>query len=309
MNTADANDLLPQRATIEKPRPEKLNYLFIAPPKFGKTTFFCDIPDALLLAFEQGHAFQKAHKMVIDCWDRKITEENPAIWQEADTEVYHGTMAKVAEVLEASDRFSFVIFDTADMAAKQCLDYHLRKHNWSHAKDGGDFGVGHDIAQNTPFRHMVGRIMRTGRGVGFITHSEVKKTELASKKETSLPNGVYKFLHTQADVILHGKFGIKQKGNRWRDRILRTEGDEETLAGSRIKDLIIPAEYIIDPSSPWGQWSGFFDRADAVTEAENNLRAAMQNAEPAADSPETPTPELSQEEAPATVKSKSRKGK
>lgn len=305
LSLAEANDLLPQEATSEVLDPARLNYLFIGPPKFGKTTFMCDIPDALLLAFEQGHAFQKAYKMVIDAWDKKITEDNPAVWVEEGTGIYHGTMHKVAEILETSDRFKFVIFDTADMAAKMCLDYYLKKHNWQHAKDGGDFGVGHDIAQNTPFRQMVGRVMRTGRGVGFITHSEVKKTELASKKETSLPNGVYKFLHTQADIIMHGKFGVKQKGKRYRDRLIQTEGDEETLAGNRVKGLVIPSEYIMDPERPWAQWAGFFTDETAVASAEEEVRIAKGNA--IDDSTETPPAEP--QAAPEKVKPKARRSR
>lgn len=287
LTTAEANALLPDVPTQERPQPEKLNYMLIAPPKWGKTTWMCDIPNALLLAFEQGHAFQKAFKMIVDCWDKKVTEDNPAIWQEATEEGqppgnFHCTMTKIAEVLEAADKFDFVIFDTADMAAKMCLDYYLRKHGWTHAKDGGDYGVGHDISQNTPFRQMVGRIMKTGRGVGFLTHSEVKKTDLASKKETTLPNGVYKFLHTQADIIMHGSFGIKQKGNRYRDRVIQTEGDEETLAGNRVRDLIIPARYIVDTNSPWAQWRSFFTDENAVATAEEDMRIAATNTESAA---------------------------
>lgn len=283
LTTEEANALLPSRATIEKPDPAKLNYFCIAPPKWGKTTFFCAIPDALLLAFEQGHAFQKAHKMVIDAWDKKIAEGDSAIWEEAGADgegngIFHGTMTKVVEVLEASDRFSFIIMDTADMAAKMCLDYYLRKHGWTHAQDGGDYGKGHDIAQNTPFRQMVGRLMRTGRGIAFITHTQVNKTDLGSKKETTLPGGVFKFLHTQADVIMHGRFGVRQKGKRYHDRIIKTQGDEHVLAGNRMKDVVVPNEYVMDSEDPWGQWCGFFTDPNTVATEEENLRIATSNA-------------------------------
>lgn len=308
LTTAEANDLLPQKATSQAINPNKLNYLVIGPPKWGKTTLLCSIPDALLLAFEQGHAFQVAHKMIVDSWDKKVTEENPAIWVEEDNpDVFHGTMTKIVEVLEASDRFPFIIIDTADMCAKMCLDYHLKKHGWMHAQDGGDYGKGHDIAQNTPFRHMIGRIMRTGRGIGFITHTQVNTTNLTSKKETSLPGGVFKFIHTQADVILHGSFGGPKKGQRWRDRILKTEGDESTLAGNRIKGLTIPVSYIVDPEDPWGQWCSFFKDENAVATAEENFRIAKNQQTDEAEAPELeaelePSPDREQVKPKATSK-------
>lgn len=314
LTTAEANASLPQQATIEAPDPAKLNYLVIAPPKFGKTTFLCSIPDALLMAFEQGHAFQRAYKLVIDSWDKKVTEENPAVWQEEESAdgtpgLIHATMVKAVEILEASDRFSFVIIDTVDMAAKMCLDYFLKKYGWAHAKEGGDYGVGHDIAQNTPFRQMVGRIMRTGRGVGFITHSEVKKNELQAKKETTLPNGVYKFLHTQADIIMHGTFGIKRKGYRYRDRVFQIEGDEETLAGNRVRNLQLPAKYVVDPEDPWSQWTTFFVDSTAVASAEEDLRqASLLKDTGETDVQETLTPEVPAD-APAEPKPTRRKGK
>jgi hypothetical protein len=275
MDTHTANSLLPQKATSIIADPRKLNYLFVGPPKFGKTTFMSSIPDALLLAFEMGHAFQQVHKVVMDAWDRRV-KDGPSHWEEEDGTI-HATMVKMAELLEASDRFPFVIFDTADMAAKMCSDYHLALNHWEHAKDGGDYGAGYDIVQNRPFRHMVGRIMKTGRGVGFITHSQVNETKLKNassvkaKKETTLPGGIFKFLHTQADVILHGTFGSKREGIKVRDRIIQTEGDEETLAGSRIQKVFIPEKYIMDPVDPWGQWCSFFKDEAAGLAAHNQF--------------------------------------
>lgn len=256
----EANELLPQKPTQSIIDPASLVYLGIAPPKFGKTTWFNSIPDALLLAFERGHAFQKGFKIGIKDWGGRMEVEQD------EEGVRYMTMEMVSEILETSDRFSFIIFDTADMAAKLCSDYHCKRQGWNHLTDGGDYGKGYDIGQNTPFRQMVGRIMRTGRGIGFITHSQVntskfKKGDVA-KKETTLPGGIYKFLHSQADVILHGQFG--NKGNR----IWQTVGDDETLAGNRMRDINIPTRFIVDNKDPWKQWCSFFKDPKAAAAAE-----------------------------------------
>ena len=268
----EALDLLPDPRS-SKPRPEGLVYLVVAPPKWGKTTTFCAVPNALLIAFERGFQFQTCPTIFVDCWDAKGFEPYTD-----DDGVNHLTMKMVMEVLQATKKFDFVIFDTADMAAKKCVDYYLNKHGWQHAQDGGDFGKGYDIVQNAPFRQMIGAIMATGRGIALITHSEVKTTAFKkgekSKRETSLPGGVHKFLHTQADVIMHGSFGVKQKGNKYRDRIVQTEGDEETLAGNRTRELNIPARFILDPERPWEQWCSFFTDPAAGDVATAELAAS-----------------------------------
>ena len=102
------------------------------------------------------------------------------------------------------------------MAAKLCLDWHYKQMGVKHASDAGDYGKGWDLCLTQPFRQQVGQIMKSGRGVGFITHTNVIEKKVGntttSRAETTLPSQVQKFLHTQADVILHGSFGRKLPG-------------------------------------------------------------------------------------------------
>lgn len=267
MDLEEMEDMLPTKSRASKVDPINLVYLAVAPPKFGKTTFFCDAPEGLLIAFERGFQFQKTPTVFIDCWDAKNFEP----YTDED-DVLHMTMKQLQKTLEASDKYRFLTFDTADMAAKKCSDYFLTKHNWQHAQDGGEYGRGYDIVQNTPFRQMVGALMATGRGIAFTTHQQINVTDFKkgkkALKETTLPGGVFKFLHSQADIIFNGSYGIKQKGNKYRDRIWQTEGDEETLAGNRTRDLYLPSKYIIDPEKPWKQWEGFFTDPNLGAEAE-----------------------------------------
>lgn len=249
--------------------PLSLVYLGIGQPKWGKTTFFCDFPGALLIAYERGFQFQKCPTVFIDKWHDSKFE--PYV---DDNDIIHMTQTQLTKTLVASDKYKFLVFDTADMAAKKCTDYYLEKHRWQHAQDGGDYGRGYDIVQNTPFRQMVGTIMSTGRGIAFTTHQQINETKVGKsgkgvlKKETSLPGGIYKFLHTQADVIMHGSFGNRQKGNKYRDRIWQTEGDEEVLAGNRSRDIYLPSKYVVDPERPYAQWAEFFSNPDLAAEAD-----------------------------------------
>lgn len=278
MDLEEMEGLLPTKSRKTVANPLSLIYLAISVPKFGKTTFFCDFPDTLLIAFERGFQFQKTPTVFIDKWrDPKFEPYTD------DDDIVHMTMTQLAETLEASDKYKFLVFDTADMAAKKCSDYYLDKHRVSHANDLGDYGRGYDIVQNTPFRQMVGKLMATGRGIAFTTHQQIneaklgKNTQAVGKKETTLPGGIYKFLHTQADIILHGSFGKKQPGNKHRDRIWQTEGDEEVLAGNRARDLYLPSKYIIDPANPYQQFAEFFTNPEASAEADlGNIRNASE---------------------------------
>lgn len=282
-------ELLPTKARTTSVDPRGLVYLAIAVPKWGKTTFFCDVPGALLIAFERGFQFQNIPTVFVDVWHQK--DFTP---YKDSQGVVHMTMTQLKESLVASDKYQFLIFDTADMAAKKCSDYYLQKHKAAHPQDLGDYGRGYDLVQNTPFRQMIGELMATGRGMAFTTHQQINTTEFKkgkkSMKETTLPGGVYKFLHTQADIILHGHFGVREEGNTFRNRIWQTSGDEETLAGNRSRHSKLPEKYIVDPDRPWAQWCEFFTDPKKAAEAETALESASFRRKREADEEEDDAP-------------------
>lgn len=269
MDTETANSLLPDSPTEVIPNPKALSYLMIAEPKWGKSTWFSNIPNSLLLAFEQGHAFINTHKVVIDAWDY-LRKEKPEPWKDGDG-VVHMSMKQFGEVIVASDRFDFIYADTADMAVKMCLDFHLKKLGLAHQSDW-EWGKGHDMAMNTPFRQAFGEIIKSGRGLGFITHSDIQTSQFAnkenrSKRDCTLPSGIKKFLVPQADVILNGQFGPKLPNGR-RSRILVTEGADDVLAGMRGNvNVYLPPKFIVDHENPWKQWEEFFTSTEAVEKA------------------------------------------
>ncbi len=268
METTEANALLPDEPTSAVVNPKALVYTMIAEPKWGKSTWFSSIPNALLLAFEQGHAFIKAHKVVIDVWDYIKQKADP--YKDGEG-VVHMSMMQFVDVILASDRFDFVIVDTADMAVKMCLDYNLKRLGLTHPTDW-EYGKGHDMAMNTPFRQTFGRIIKSGRGIGFITHTEIKTSQFANqqqraKRDCTLPGGIIKFVIPQSDVILNGQFGPKLPNGR-RARILVTEGADDVLAGMRGNvETYLPPKFIVNHEDPWGQWESFFTSVEAVEKA------------------------------------------
>lgn len=271
MKTSEANALLPQKPTSSTMDPTRLVYLLIGEPKWGKTSFFMSNPNAILLAFEEGHKFQRGHKVIIDKWRHR---GNYPIKKDSEG-CPHMTLEQAVEVLEKSDRFDMVIMDTVDMAVKMCLDYHTEKAGKEHASDMGDYGKGWDLAQNAPFRRLMLRILKTGRGLAFITHTKIEIARFTSgekaKKASTLPTGIMRFCESQADVIFHGEYGKRRKPNRQRDRILVCEGDMDTLAGNRTGALL-PARYIVSPKNAWTQFKKFFTDSKAADLAEAEYR-------------------------------------
>ena len=275
MTQSEADLLLPQKPTKAVSNPLRLKYLLIGPPKWGKTTFMCAANDSILLATEEGHAFHETHKIIIDSWDRPYSEKKQGPGEDEDGN-YHMSMAEAVEAICASSRFQFIVIDTADMAAKMCLDYHYKKFGVVHATDAGDFGRGWDVCLIQPFRLAIGALMHSGRGIGFITHTNLIEKKVgkttSSRWETTLPSGIQKFLHTQADIILHASFGHKRKGQLERDRIISMDGTNEILAGSRVRKVALPKKFIVSPDEPWTQWAQFFSNPETVEQADREYR-------------------------------------
>lgn len=275
MTKKEALRFLPKKPTSSTIDPARLIWLVIAEPKWGKTKFFMSNPDAVLLAFEEGHKFQRGKKIIIDKWDHK--GKYPI---RIDSEgCPHMTAMQALQALQLTKLYNMAIIDTVDMAVKMCIDYHVGLvRGASHPTDLGDYGKGWDRAQNTPMRKFLLDIQKTGRGVGMITHTkdEVKKYTSGerARKESTLPSGVMRLAFSQADLVLHGEYGKKRAGNRLRDRILVCEGDADTMAGNRTGALL-PERYIVDPDNPWKQLLSFFNNPKAGEIAERKYNASL----------------------------------
>ncbi len=264
-------DGLPEFPTVATANPIALRYLAIAPPSWGKTELFMAFPDSLLLACEEGHKLVKGYKIVIDCYDYKDRTKYIDPWTDDDGNK-HMSFLQAAKLIEKSDRFKFIIIDTVDALVKMIIDYHIGTKKVEHIEDIGAYGRGYDIGQNSPFRRAMNQIIKTGRGMGYTTHQQVNerlfKTGPKAKKETTLPSGILKILVPQVDIAFHGEFGKKRKGNRFRDRIVVTEGTDEIVAKNR--GGIMPNRFILPQEfdKRWPMLEGFFKDKLTINKAE-----------------------------------------
>lgn len=260
--------LLPTVAPKLMLNPTKLKYLCIAPPKWGKTTFFSGCPKCCLLAFEAGYASAECPIVVVTHWDRGYKQRKQG-WDEDESGIVYTSAMEVLEELERSNPYQFIIIDTIDQAVKLCSDYHCDLARVQHPSEGGDFGRGWDLLQTGPIRKFYNRITKLGVGVAAITHSKerVDKDKFDKnrfRRETSLPGGVQQFIHAQSDVIMHGFFARRRKGQKERDRYISFDGTNEIMAGTRVRKVFIPNKYIVDSPTrdnltlPWSQWANFF---------------------------------------------------
>ncbi len=263
-------DGLPDEDTSQVVSMTSLGWMFVAPPGFGKSELFALFPENLMLACEAGHKFIVGKKLIIDCWSGSGEDVD-------DDKNIHVSMEEATKRIENSARFKFITIDTIDALIKKCVDHHVEGSNVADLSDLGDYGKGFNIGQNDPIRKIINRIFSSGRGIGIITHQEIKtntfkKGTPKAKKETSLPNGIYKLLYPQMDIIIHGEFGGVREGQKHRDRIIKSEGDEDILAKNR--GGILPPAWIspLDKEERIEQIRGFFQtdpaaRAKAIQKA------------------------------------------
>lgn len=267
-----AHDGLPEAPTDQEVKLNSLKWMFVAPPGFGKTDFFSLFPDCLMLACEEGHKFIKGFKILIDTW---APVKGVDVSEDSDGNMHMSFLESVKRIT-SSDRFQFIFIDTLDALSKKCIDHYVLSANQAHLSDLGDYGKGYDLGQNDPIRRAVGELLSSGRGIGVTTHQQIETRSFnkgtKSKKETSLPNGIYKLMFPQMDVIIHGEFGGIREGNTHRDRIIKSEGSEDILAKNR--GGVLPPAWIapLDREERIEQLKSFFDgteqeRAIAIKKA------------------------------------------
>lgn len=275
MTPEQAKEYFPTQISKGRTIPTLLKYLLMAPPKWGKTTFFSSIPDALLLAFEEGHMFVDCYKVIITDWDHAL-RKNRAAYLDNITGIKYCTAMEILEALEAIQPcpFRFVIIDTLDVATKMASTFECTKAGIKSPNEGGQYGVGWDLYQTRPVRLFYNRLVKLGIGVAALTHVKEGIDEQTGRfvRETSLPGGVQRFVHNQSDLIMNGLWP-KHRTGHMRDRIISFDATNEVIAGTRVRGVYVPIEYRVDPPSdanpgaPWSQWESFFTNSPAAGEA------------------------------------------
>ena len=256
---------LPTKPTVALHTIEQAKILAVAPPGWGKTEMAMANPDTILIGCEEGHAAVGGYKLIIDAW------KGSDPWVDRLGIQHLSFCDAVALLQKEKQRFNMATIDTLDALIKMLLEYTLGKKRVEHATDLGDYGKGWDLAQNTPFREQFNKLIKTGRGIFAITHEKIQdktfQKGVVSKRETTLPKGIYDMVFAQFDMVIHGMFGKVRKPNKTRDRLAFSEGSENMLAKNR--GGYLPPAWIVprDIGARWKQLSEFFSSEKAREKA------------------------------------------
>ena len=192
--------------------------LLAAPYKFGKTTFMCNIPNALILSFEPG---LNAHAGV---YAQKISK-----W--ADLKLIYRELQKPA----VQEKFKCICFDTIEIAATMCQDFVCAQAGVQ-ALAEVPYGKLYKAYENE-FSRMIRGIAMLGYGCVFACHTETKEIPTAKENITierlqpKLDKRAFDIINGLVDVIGVGVMEFDEKGNQ--KRYLYTQETPTVRAGNR----------------------------------------------------------------------------
>lgn len=275
--TIDLTSFLPKKneRTVNTVDPESFNVLIYGPPGTGKSTFLGCFPNLIWACCEDGHKLIPGNKVIIDCWKHEGKAESPYRDQ---FENVHMSFVQFVDLMQTVEDYKTIGIDTIDRLVDMCISYHCKKAGLAHMGDVQDFGVTYDKVRNFPIRDAIMDLMKTGRGIVFVTHENTKQFEgkngKKNKKETSLADKQQLFITSQCDVIIHTEYGgVTDEKSGLRDLIFRADPDEDMMSknrGDRVpKAWIVPYE----PKKCWEQYSGFFKDPKNIQAAYNNYKA------------------------------------
>lgn len=210
--------------------------LLYGPPKIGKTTLASQFPDAVFLSTERGTKHVEVEEYQIKNWI--------------------GFVEAVGALERNIDGWGYktIVVDTADELYDMCESFTCQK---LEIENLADAGYGKGWAANTrELKKQVGRLIKLGRGLIFISHSQEKTVRVDtvenpyavamadSKGEVemivpTLPNKARAFFTALADIILYCEIGKDMK------RVIYTQPARGFEAGDRSGRLpnTVPLDY------------------------------------------------------------------
>lgn len=226
--------------------------------KIGKTLLSEMFPECLHVLFEPGGKGFEAYKQEVNVW----TE-----------------FQDVVTLLEKTDQFPTVAIDTADVAYDQVFAWGCEQRGIEYPRND-NFGDDWKYIENE-YTGALSRIIRTGRGVIFISHAvkrEFTSREfgVVNKLVPSFSSAAYKYCNGIADLILYfGYYGA--------ERYMTISGSEDLEAGTRLKHNF------------WVKGKVGVERVHSIPagrseeEAYANLMKAFANEQPTSGEPELAT--------------------
>lgn len=210
---------LPRKPKKVEQDPRMYTILIYGDPKIGKTTWCSQFPDSLFLVTEPGTKGLKVFEIEIPDWS---------------------TMRKAVRALEKNrKRFKTVVIDTADLAYQMCLDYTCVNlgipYPGEDAQGREDYGRSWKAVRDE-FISVVDRILRTGRGLIFVSHSQEREMRTRSGVSydrifPSMGKQPRQVVEALVDMFFCATYAVDENGSPI--RVLITQGDETIYAGHR----------------------------------------------------------------------------
>lgn len=205
------NSLIPTEKTKPKESLQDYPILIYGRERVGKTTLCAQFESPLFLFFEPGGKALSLYATNIKNW--KMFKE-------------------VLEQLENTDNFRTIVIDTVDKAYDMAFQYRCKKAGVEHPSDMKDYGKTW-AAIDQEFEAAMFRLLRTGRGLIFTSHSEEKDIvnavgETHNMTAPTASKQVLRFVRRYIDLILY--YYYAKNGERW----IRIQGNSDIVAGSRI---------------------------------------------------------------------------
>lgn len=191
--------------------------------KIGKSTLFASFPDSIFFATEPGTKGLEIFELNAEhggCKDWKIFRQG-------------------IKLLESTDKFANVIIDTVDRAYDMCMDYVCAKLGIDYpgvdATGKNDYGKSWRAVRDE-FTDGIHRILQTGRGLCFTSHSKEETVRTRSGMEytriyPTISNQGRKVVEALVDMFFYCEYIRDSRGET--RRVLITQGDETIWAGSR----------------------------------------------------------------------------
>jgi len=212
-----AIDLLALEPTVITRDLSNKYILLAAPYKYGKTTFMCNIPGALILSFEPGlNAHAGVYAQTVTTW----SEVKQIVKQLKDPKV--------------REKFHTICFDTIDLAATLCQDFVCSQNS---VQSLGDLPYGKAYAlYEAEFQKTILSIANLGYGMVFACHTEEKEIEVDTDKtvvriQPKLDKRAFNVINRLVDIIGIGVMEFDENGIS--HRMLYTRETPTVRAGNR----------------------------------------------------------------------------
>jgi hypothetical protein len=188
---------------------EDYTWLIHGEAKIGKTSLLSNFSDTLFLMFEPGGKGLSVFKVDIPDWR------------------YFKAYVKK---LQATSQFRHIVIDTVDVSYERVYEYIAEKNNWD-VPPGDDYGRSSWIPIEKEMKSEFSKIIATGRGVSFTSHTKegsfASRVGSYTKLIPTMPNMPREFLSAFVDIIAY-------YGYAGEERVLTIEGSDRVDAGHRI---------------------------------------------------------------------------